>query len=209
MFKFEDSRMVNEGCTYIIKSAWRAKGPMDDKLDNLKQGLAKCKQQLLIWSTKIGGKAKLAAVNRKLKWVEKVEGSKDPAMARKIKEIQQEVDECLEQEDICWKQRVKAHWFQSGNRNTKFFYMCANQRRKTNNICKVQDEGDQIFTNLDDISRVFTDFYHHLIFKTSNSLDMDACVDVVEARVTNEMNAQLSLEFTVEGVSFHYHRCCH
>lgn len=109
MFKFEDSRMVNEGCTYIIKSAWRAKGPMDDKLDNLKQGLAKCKQQLLIWSTKIGGKAKLAAVNRKLKWVGKVQGSKDPAMARKIKEIQQEVDECLEQEDICWKQRVKAH----------------------------------------------------------------------------------------------------
>lgn len=87
--------------------------------------------------------------------------------------------------------------------------MCANQRRKTNNICKVQDEGDQIFTNLDDISRVFTDFYHHLIFKTSNSLDMDACVDVVEARVTNEMNAQLSLEFTAEGVSLHYHRCCH
>jgi hypothetical protein len=115
--------------------------------------------------------------------------------------MQQEVDEILEKDDVHWKQRAKTHWFQNGDRNTKFFHMCANQRRKTNHICRVQDEGGRIYTTSDDISRAFTDYYHHL-FSTSSPMDVEACVETLDVRVTNVMNEHLAQVFTVKEVSF-------
>jgi hypothetical protein len=44
-----------------------------------------CKQQLMIWSSKIGGKEKMVAVKKKLKWVQKSRGSEDPEMIKKLK----------------------------------------------------------------------------------------------------------------------------
>lgn len=62
--------MVNDACSNLIKTAWRAKGSRDN-LENIKEGLAECKQQLMIRSSKIGGKEKMIAVKKKLKWAEK------------------------------------------------------------------------------------------------------------------------------------------
>ena len=55
-----------------MESKWRAKGSSGDKLKNIKEGLVECKQQLVIWSSKIGGKDKMVAVKMKLKWVKNV-----------------------------------------------------------------------------------------------------------------------------------------
>jgi hypothetical protein len=40
---------------------------------------------------------------------------------QEIKELQQEIDFLLEQEDIRWKQRAKQNWYRNGDRNTPFF----------------------------------------------------------------------------------------
>jgi hypothetical protein len=39
----------------------------------------------MIWSSKIGGKEKMVAVKKKLKWVQKSRGSEDPEMIKKLK----------------------------------------------------------------------------------------------------------------------------
>lgn len=120
---------------------------------------------------------------------------------KKLKNVQMEVDEILEKEEIKWKQWTKAHQFQNGGRNTKFFHICANQRRKKNHICKVEDEGGRLFTTLEDISRKFIDFYHQL-FSTSNPRGVDACIEALETRVSLDMNEQLIKEFTTKEVSY-------
>jgi hypothetical protein len=42
--------------------------------------------------------------------------------------IQRDLQVQLEQEEIKWRQRAKINWLSHGDRNSKFFHACANQR---------------------------------------------------------------------------------
>jgi predicted translin family RNA/ssDNA-binding protein len=48
-----------------------------------------------------------------------------------------------EEEDLYWRQRAKVDWMRSGDRNTKFFHVCANQKKKHNFIGNITDERGQ------------------------------------------------------------------
>lgn len=54
-----------------------------------------------------------------------------------IKKNQAEIDDMLERKDLKWKQRVKVHSLQNGDRNTNFFHTYASQRKKANRICEI------------------------------------------------------------------------
>lgn len=68
-------------------------------------------------------------------------------------------------------------------------------------VCMVEDDGSQILTTPEDISRDFTDFYHQL-FSSSNSSGVDECVEALKTQVSQDMNEQLTKEFTAEEVGF-------
>ena len=59
----------------------------------------------------------------------------------KASTIQGDLKLLMEQEDAKWKQREKINWLNLGDKNTKFFHLCANQRRRTNKISSIHDEG--------------------------------------------------------------------
>lgn len=65
----------------------------------------------------------------------------------------------MDQEDIKWKQHAKQNWYKDGDRNIKFFHACASQRRKINHIASISNEVNQIFTEEEDISEAFRDYF--------------------------------------------------
>jgi hypothetical protein len=50
----------------------------------------------------------------------------------------------LEQEYDRWRQRAKEKWLKNGDKNTKYFHACVNQRRRSNQILQIQNEKGQL-----------------------------------------------------------------
>lgn len=72
-----------------------------------------------------------------------------------IKKLDQDINALLEQEDLKWRQRAKKTWYQLGDKNTKYFYLCATQRQKSNIIVEVTNDQGQPISKWAKIEKVF------------------------------------------------------
>lgn len=61
-----------------------------------------------------------------------------------IKQLEDKIALWLEQDDIKWRQRAKRNWYRLGDKNTKFFYACALQRRRTNKIYSIKNNQGHV-----------------------------------------------------------------
>lgn len=85
------------------------------------------------------------------------------------------------------------------HRNTKFFHMHANQRRKTNNISQILHSISCMVSDQNQIGTVFCSFFSHL-FSTSNPSDMGLCLESLNPCVTEHMNSILLAEFNEKEI---------
>jgi hypothetical protein len=100
----------------------------------------------------------------------------------------------MEQEDIKWRQRSKTDWLQFGDKNSKFFHACANQRRRSNQIHSILDEQGLLRETQEDIGAAFTNYFNNL-FATDGMEHMEEGLIAVEERVTGAMNETLLQPF--------------
>lgn len=102
--------------------------------------------------------------------------------SKEIKRTQQEIEMVLEKEDLKWRKRPKRNWYQLGDRNTKFFHSCANQRRSKNRIRMVMDEQNRSYLRHDELEVAFSEFFVRLFTSSKPSqYDMDDCLKNMEA----------------------------
>ncbi|XP_042974742.1 uncharacterized protein LOC122306380 [Carya illinoinensis] len=103
----------------------------------------------------------------------------------------------LEKEDLRWKQRAKRNWYKHGDRNTKYFHACANQRRKRNCIKEVEDENCRMVKGHKEVEAVFRNYFETLFQSSQPGVEeIDKCLLGMSGRVTNEMNDRLKKKFT-------------
>lgn len=62
------------------------------------------------------------------------------AVKRRSSDLKKELEECLDREEIMWKQRSKTQWLAEGYRNTRFFHSQASHRAKINEISGLENE---------------------------------------------------------------------
>jgi hypothetical protein len=70
---------------------------------------------------------------------------------------------------------AKADWLKLGDRNTKFFHACANQRRKANPIRKIKSKNGSLFESLEEIETAFVEFFLHFSWQTQLWMLSEAC----------------------------------
>jgi hypothetical protein len=112
--------------------------------------------------------------------------------------MREDIEATLEREDTKWKQTAKRHWFQHGDRNTRYFHTWANHRKKINTICTITDDNGRVWRKKEDVSQVFIEYYQNL-FSSQGPSGVDACLEFVERRVTNAMNERLLHPFEEAG----------
>ncbi|XP_042984774.1 uncharacterized protein LOC122313665 [Carya illinoinensis] len=143
VFKYEAYWALEEECGIVIKAEWK-KG-IEGRESVLKvQGLLKsCSQVLGRWSkqcAKDRGK-EIKEMTERLKQLQVEEGGHN---TMEIKRFQEEMGLLMDQEDLKWKQRAKKNWYQRGDRNTKYFYACATQRRRKNLIKQIYNSQNRL-----------------------------------------------------------------
>jgi hypothetical protein len=89
---------------------------------------------------------------------------------------------------------------QEGDRNTKFFHECANQKRIASSIYKVVDADGGVCEEQGTIAQAFI-CYYVCLFTTVARTNTANCLMSLLPCITTEMNEYLLQPYTVEEVS--------
>ncbi|XP_042952211.1 uncharacterized protein LOC122289292 [Carya illinoinensis] len=124
-----------------------------------------------------------------------------PHNVKIIKSLQRELGLLLAQEDIKWKQRAKRNWYKNGDKNTKFFHSCANQRRIKNRIKEIKDANGQLVNEQGEMERVLSMYFQNLFASTNPTMEaIDECLRGIRPRVTLVMNEDLQRPYVEEEI---------
>jgi hypothetical protein len=182
--------------TTICARAWNASLGQGDIWNRVGQKLSTCKSDLLRWKRETWGKSRqtIKSLQHRLNGAY---DSFDTQAGSDLKNIKQELESLLAQDDERWKQRAKVNWLKNGDRNTKFYYACANQRRSGNRISKIADEAGLVWESQNDIQTAFMKYFSRL-FTAGPMGDLEVCLQNLNRRVSDEMNGELLRTFTEE-----------
>ena len=116
-----------------------------------------------------------------------------------IRALRRELNELLNDEELFWGQRAKAHWLKEGDRNTKYFHAHASDRRKQNTILGIWDEYGRWCGEKESIAQAAVAYFEN-IYSTASPTRVDDVVAAIPTRVTEDMNESLTRVFTREEV---------
>ncbi|XP_018809194.1 uncharacterized protein LOC108982319 isoform X2 [Juglans regia] len=141
-FMFEASWTKENNCGRVIEDGWRNCLVRGSTVDRLQASLRKCSTDLSRWSrSNCSEEEKL--LEEKATCLKRLQDHEGTDM------LQREVGLLLDKQDLKWKQRAKANWYKVGDRNIRFFHMCASQRWRRNRIVEVRDSTDILRTGQD------------------------------------------------------------
>ena len=106
----------------------------------------------------------------------------------------------LVKEEKMWHQRSRINWLQSGDQNTKFFHTHASRRKRGNWIQGIEDSDGVWHEDIGKIEDVAVQYFTNLFTSMRPQLD-ERSFRGVHKVITDDMNRELSREFTTEEVS--------
>lgn len=197
-FRNEVSWALREDCLHLIQEEWNKHTLAPHKLALVTEGLQRCQEKLKIWAKANFGNTK-RSINIKLAQLSKLQESHEGEKGDRFRTLSNKVEGLLEEDNLKWKQRARQRWLQEGDKNTKYFHQCANQRKKTNSIQKIINDEREVLTKPEDIGTQFQKFYSKF-FSTDWLSGIQVCLQNMKAVVTDEMNSRLTKEFTAEEI---------
>ncbi|XP_042942921.1 uncharacterized protein LOC122277107 [Carya illinoinensis] len=175
-FKYETSWDLEEDCSEVVKRAWTKEEGRRNPLEKVENLLIKSKIALQQWSrkNKRGGERELGVLIARLKQLQQFECKQNVA---KIRKVQEEISLLLEKKDLRWRQRAKFNWYKHGDKNTKYFHACTNQRRKRHTIKQVINEQNRMVSGSGEIERASGYYFEELFRSTEPSReDLEGCL---------------------------------
>lgn len=203
VFKFEAMWVGSFDCHSLIKNAWNIcmnRGDLHDVMRKIKC----CKSDLEVWNTESFGyvQGKLIQACYDVSSLQQVDPQGASLQAQK--QAMFELQKWLECEKIIWKQQSQALWLKEGDQNTKYFHHKANsQHKKKSTIVRIMDQ--EVCWQKHGCRDNVTIDYFNQIFTTSDGDGDMGFLDPLEQRVTGDMVAHLSSEFTAVEVYIALH----
>lgn len=160
-----------------------------------------CLTRLDRWShIKYGGSIR-GAIESKEKEIQDLSNTDDVVDYNAIGKKKKELENLLEDDEIYWKQRAREDWLEWGDKNTKWFHMKANSRRKRNKIRGLMDDLG-IWTEEDNGMELIANQYFGKLFQTSDP-QMESISQVLETiptSITEDQNTPLVKSFSREEI---------
>ena len=105
--------------------------------EGIMENLKRCASDLSSWSSSVYGHFPKKIQSKRNALSALTQQDKNGELSAEIRNLRRELNELLEDEELYWGQRAKAHWLKEGDRNTKFFHTHASEKRKQNTILGV------------------------------------------------------------------------
>ncbi|KAL0014227.1 hypothetical protein SO802_001296 [Lithocarpus litseifolius] len=163
--------------------------------------IKKCQRELKWWSSKHFKNISQTLKEKKHLLKDAEEDAQRGGPFDRVLAIKKDISVLLVQEEKLWQQRSHAHWLSSGDKNTSFFHSKASQRYRRNKIEGIRDYNGNLCVDKEEISDLLVSYYQQL-FTTSKPNGIKDVLEVVSHVITEEMNADLTREFTKADVDF-------
>ena len=121
--------------------------------------------------------------------------NRDGSLSAEINSLRREINNLLDDEELYWGQRSKAHWLREGDKNTKFFHAQASEKRKQNTISGLWNNNGVWCDENESLVQVATSYFEAL-YTTSNLSNIEETTTAILTRVIEKMNTELAKDFT-------------
>ena len=101
----------------------------------------------------------------------------------------------MDSKEIIWQQRSKVQWMGLGDHNTKYFHTKDSGRKKKNTISKLMDDRGIWRESALEMAEVAVSYFEKL-YMTSHPDKILEVVEVVDSKVSDEVNQSLIKKFT-------------
>ncbi|KAG2268329.1 hypothetical protein Bca52824_062884 [Brassica carinata] len=102
-------------------------------------------------------------------------------------------------EESFWRQRSRVRWLKLGDRNTKYFHLCAKGRKNRNNILLHKDSQGREHFSEGSKGNIAVEYFRD-IFTSSNPWDLESLFEGFQSRVSPAMNTMLTAPVLSEEV---------
>nr|XP_023879274.1 uncharacterized protein LOC111991717 [Quercus suber] len=197
-FRFESMWARDVGCRDVVEMAWSVDSTVGDCYST-QDRIRNCQHQLQWWGKNVFGNLK-KQINEKQTSLQCLENRNTlHEDAVNIQSLRREINELLERESAMWKQRSKSFWYQSGDRNTRFFHTIASQRQQKNRITGLEDNNGVWQGDEENIQSIILNYFSS-IYQTDQPSQFNPVTEAVERKVTHEMNNFLLQTFHPDEV---------
>ena len=132
-FHFEAQWIKREDCKAIIEASWGFGVDLSTP-KGISENLRIYAAELSRWNSAVYGQIPKKIQDKRNRLNALAMQEKDEDLSLEINRLRGEINDLLDDEEIYWGQRAKAHWLKEGDRNTKFFHVQTSERRKQNTI---------------------------------------------------------------------------
>jgi hypothetical protein len=161
-FRYEAHWEIDKKCHDIIAQAWEDWGATADPWQNITRRIERCKKGLYKWQA-VEVRHPKRALEEKIKKLSELQGMDENPDREHVVQLKKEIHGLLEKDEWRWKQRSKVEWLKHGDKNSKFFFACANQRRSMNRIRTIEDEMGRTAETQKEIGNVFVEYFFYFI----------------------------------------------
>jgi hypothetical protein len=202
-FKFENWWFQQANFQEMVQGIWSQPVKGETTIEVWQSKVRLFRRKIKCWSANIEAenrriKDRLSVEYNNLDIVSESRVLSEQERAR-LKEISIELNRIWEMEEIKARQRVRERDIREGDRNTQYFHIVANQRRKMT-VCNMDGPKGTVETT-EEILKVASDYYKDLFkYETRPDINIDEHFFSQEEKVSKEERETLDAPFSEEEV---------
>lgn len=123
----------------------------------------------------------------------------DHLMLENRRAIVAELDDLNRLHVSYWYARAGAKEMWDGDKNTSYFHHKVSHRKRHSTISKLRDVNGEWHDNMDDISKIISDYFSN-IFSSSSPSDFDLATACLSSKVSQCPNDALTVELNEEEI---------
>jgi hypothetical protein len=204
MFKFELGWLLRDGFFDLVSEVWQKENRGSSPMLRWQNKIRRLRQFLRGWAKNMKGayskeKQELMRIANELD--KKAESMLLSPQELDLKQsVKERLAQFLREEEIHWFQRAKTTKMLKGDRNTKYFQMVANGKRRKTRIFRLEQE-DGIIEGDENLKRYITNYYKDLFGRPEgNNFSLLESMTEDIPQVSTEENELLTAEFSEKKV---------